>query len=112
MAHTNVIHKSPISSQSPEISPESPICMPKNRPRAHMPSEVDSIDCFEHIVEKLVRTLKKLNVKNKIKNAKLKIQKHVIAKKPKIRASKLKYKLIDEMYIDSFVTTISLMSLT
>jgi len=86
--------------------------MSKSRSHAHMLSQVDSIDRFEHTIEKLVRALEKLNVKNKTEDAKLETQKHVIAKKPKIRASKLEYKLIDEVYVDSFVATISLMSPT
>lgn len=72
MTHIDVIYKSLISSQSLEISFKSFICMSKNRSRAHMLSQVDSIDRFKHIVKKLVRALKKLNVKNKIEDVKLK----------------------------------------
>jgi hypothetical protein len=86
--------------------------MPEGRPRAHMPPQVGSIDRFEHTVEKLVRALEKLDAKNKTEDAKLETQKHVIAEKPKIRASKLEYKLVDEVYVGSFVATISLMSPT
>ncbi len=72
MTHTNVIHKSLIFSQSLRISSRSSIYISKNCSHAHMLSQIDNIDRFEQIVEKLIRTLKKLNVKNKIEDVKLK----------------------------------------
>lgn len=72
MTHTNVIHKSLIFSQLLKISFRNFICMSKNRSRAHMLSQVDNIDRFKHTIKKLVRALKKLNVKNKIEDVKLK----------------------------------------
>jgi len=76
----------------------------------HVPPQVGSIDRFEHTIEKLVRALEKLDARNKTEDTKLKATKHVKAEKPKIRASKLEYKLVDEVYINSSVATILLTS--
>jgi hypothetical protein len=100
MTPTNVIIKSLISSRPPETPPDSSAYMPENNSHAHVSSQVDSIDRFEYAVKKLIRALEKLNARNKTKDIKIKITKHVEAKKLKIRVSKLKYKLIDEVYVD------------
>jgi hypothetical protein len=47
----------------------------------------------------LVRALEKLDARNKTEDAKLEATKHVEAEKLKIRASKLEYKLVDEIYV-------------
>lgn len=110
MTQTNVIFKSFISSRSSEISFDSSAYMSENNSDVHMSSQVDSIDRFEHAVEKLIRALKKMNARNKTEDVKLEITKHVETEKSKIRVSKLKYKLIDEVYVDLSVTTILLTS--
>lgn len=51
-----------------------------------------------------------MDVRNKLEDAKLKTTKHVKAKKLKIRASKLEYKSVDEVYVGSSVATILLTS--
>jgi hypothetical protein len=99
MASTDVIIKSLISSRSPEIPPDSPAYMFEDSSHAHVPPQVGGIDRFEYAVKKLIRALEKLNARNKTKDIKIEVTKHVEAKKSKIRASKLKYKLIDEVYV-------------
>lgn len=110
MTKTDVIFKSLISSWLSEISLDSSAYMSENSSDVHVFSQVDSIDCFEHAVEKLIRVLEKMNARNKTEDVKLEITKHVEAEKSKIQVSKLKYKLIDKVYIDLFVTTILLTS--
>jgi hypothetical protein len=99
MASTDVIIKSLISPRPPETPPGSPAYMPEDSPHAHVPPQVGGIDRFEYAVKKLIRALEKLNARNKTKDIKIEVTKHVEAKKSKIRASKLKYKLIDEVYV-------------
>lgn len=109
MAPTAVVPKSS-TSRRPETPPSSPAYTPPDSPRVHVPPQVGSIDRFEHAVEKLVRALEKLDARNKTEDAKLEATKHVEAEKPKIRASKLEYKLVDEVYVGSSVATILLTS--
>lgn len=85
--------------------------MPEDSPGVHVPPQVGSIDRFQHAVERLVRALEKLDARNKIEDAQLEATKHVEAEKPKIRASKLEYKLVDEVYVSSALATILLTSL-
>ena len=75
-----------------------------------VPPQVGIIDRFEHAVEKLVRAFEKVDTRNKIEDAKLEVTKHVKAEKPRIRASKLEYKLVDEVYVGSCVATTLLTS--
>lgn len=84
--------------------------MPEDSPRVQVPPQVGIIDRFEHAVEKLVRALEKVDTRNKIEDAKLEVTKHVEAEKPRIRASKLEYKLVDEVYVGSCVATTLLTS--
>ena len=79
--------------------------MPEDNPGVQVPPQVASIDHFEHAVEKLVRALEKVDARNKTEDAKLEATKHVEAEKSKIRASKLEYKLVDEMYVPCSVVT-------
>ena len=72
--------------------------------------QVGIIDRFENAVEKLVRALEKVEARNKTEDAKLEVTKHVEAEKPRIRASKLEYKLVDEVYVGSCVATTLLTS--
>ena len=84
--------------------------MPEDSPRVQVPPQVGIIDRFEHAIEKLVQALEKVDIRSKIKDAKLKVIKHVKAKKPRIRALKLEYKLVDEVYVSSCIATTLLMS--
>jgi hypothetical protein len=99
MAPTDVIIKPPTSPRPPETPPGSPAYMPEDSPHAHVPPQVGGIDRFEYAVEKLVRALEKLDARNKTEDTKIEATKHVEAEKPKIRASKLEYKLVDEVYV-------------
>jgi len=65
----------------------------------HESSQTRTIDRFEHAVEKLIRALGKVDARNKPEDAKLEATKHIEAEKPKTRASKLEYKLVDEVYV-------------
>ena len=84
--------------------------MPKDSPRVQVPPQIGIIDRFEHAVEKLVRALEKVETRNKTEDAKLEVTKHLEAEKPRIRASKLEYKLVDEVYVGSCVATTLLTS--
>jgi hypothetical protein len=58
----------------------------------------------------LDQVLEKVDATNKREDAKPEATKHVEAEKPKLRASKLEYKLVDEVYITYSVATIFLTS--
>ncbi len=108
MTPTDIFPKPPTSPRPPETPPGSPAY--EDSPRAHVPPRVGGIDRFEHAVEKLVRALEKLDARNKTEDAKLEATKQVEAEKPKIQASKLEYKLVDEVYVGSSVARILLTS--
>lgn len=74
----------------------------------HGSPQVCSIDRFEHAVEKLVRALEKVDTRNKSEDARPEATKHVEAEKRKARASKLEYKLVDEVYVTFSTATILL----
>jgi ribosome recycling factor len=59
---------------------------------------------------KLVQVLEKVDATSKHEDAKPEATKHVEAEKQKLRASKLEYKLVDELYVTYYVTTILLTS--
>jgi len=99
MAPIDVIPKPPTSPRPPETPPSSPKYMPEDSPGVHVPPQVGGIDRFEHAIEKLVRALEKVEARDKTEEAKLEATKNVEAEKPKIRASKLEYKLVDEVYV-------------
>ncbi|KAL9127577.1 MAG: hypothetical protein Q9217_003574 [Psora testacea] len=92
MAQTDVVPKPPTSPRPPDTPPSSPADTPLDDPGVHR----SFVDRFENAVEKLVRALEKGETGNKTENAKLEATKHVEAEKPRIRASKLEYKLVDE----------------
>ncbi len=108
MAPIDIVLKSPTSPQPPGTPPSSPQYMPEDSPVVQVPPQIDSIGRLEHTVEKLLRALEKLDAKNKMGDAKLEATKHVEAEKPKVRASRLEYKLVDEVYVGSSVATILL----
>lgn len=65
----------------------------------HKSLQARTINHFEHVVKKLIWALEKVDTKNKPEDAKLEASKHIEAEKPKIQALKLKYKLVDEVYV-------------
>ena len=71
---------------------------------------VDTIKRFKQAVEKLSQVFEKVDVTTKHADAKPEARKHIEAGKPKTRASKLEYKLVDEVYVSYFMATIVLTS--
>lgn len=108
MAPADIISNPPTSPRPPETPPGSPACTSPESPRVHGSPQVGSIDRFEHAVEKLVRVLEKVDTRNKSEGVKPEATKHVETEKPKIRASKLDYKLVDEVYVTISIATVSL----
>ena len=111
MAQTDVVPKPPTSPRPPDTPPSSPAYTPLDDPGVHR----SFVDRFENVVEKLVLALEKVETRNKTENVKLEATKHVEAEKPRIekpriRASKLEYKLVDEVYVGSCVATTLLTS--
>ena len=111
MAPIDITLNRPTSPRPPQTPPGSPACTPQDSPRVHESSQAGAIDRFEHAVKKLIRALEKVDARNKPEDAKLVATKHIEAEKPKIRASKLEYKLVDEVYVSQSMPTISLTSL-
>lgn len=105
-----MIPKPATSPRPPQTPPGSPVYMPLDGLGVHGSLQLGTIDRFEHAIEKLVRASEKVDTRNKIKDHKLEATKLVEAEKPKIRASKLEYKLVDEVYVGSSVATILLTS--
>ena len=96
MAQTDVVSRPPTSPRPPETPPDSPAYMPDS-PGVHVLPQVGSIDRFEHALEKLLRALEKTDTRNKTEDTQLKATKYVKAEELKIRASKLEYRLVDEV---------------
>lgn len=94
-----VVPKQPTSPRPPQTPPGSPAYTPPDSPRVHESSQARIIGLFEHAVKELIRALEKVDARNKPEDAKLEATKHIEAEKPKIRASKLEYKLVDEVYV-------------
>ncbi|KAI4098498.1 MAG: hypothetical protein LQ339_006376 [Xanthoria mediterranea] len=88
----------PTSPRPSETPPGSPSHTPPNSPRVHGSSRVDSIERFEHAIEKLTQALKKVEAKTKREVIESNPTKNIEAEKPKTRASKLEYKLVDEVW--------------
>ena len=65
----------------------------------HGSLQLGIIGRFEYAVEKLVRALEQADARDQTEDAKLEATKHVEAEKPKIQASKLEYKMVDEVYV-------------
>ena len=111
MTPTDVIPKPPTSPRPPDTPPDNPAYTSPDGLDVHGSPQISSVERFEHAVEKLVQALEKVDARNKTEDAKLEATKHVEAEKPKIRASKLEYKLVDEVYAGSSMATILLTSL-
>ena len=111
MAPTDVVvPMPPTSPRPPETPPGSPSRTPPNSPRVYGSPPVDNIKRFEHAVEKLSQVFENVDVTTKHADAKPEARKHIEAGKPKTRASKLDYKLVDEVYVPYFMVTIVLTS--
>lgn len=65
---------------------------------------------LDQALVKLTQVLEKVDAMNKREDAKPEATKHVEAEKQKLRASKLEYKLVDEVYVTYSVATILLTS--
>ena len=76
----------------------------------HVSPRIQNIQRFEHAVEKLSQVFEKVDFTTKLADAKPEVRKHIEAGKPKTRASKLEYKLVDEVYVSCFMVTIVLTS--
>ncbi len=81
-----------------------------NSPRVYGSPRADTVECFEHAVEKLTPALEKVEATTKREDVESKPTNHVEDGKPKTRASKLEYKLVDEVYVPCFMVTIVLTS--
>ncbi|MCJ1479235.1 hypothetical protein MMC13_007920 [Lambiella insularis] len=97
MAPFDFVPKPPTSPRPPETPPGSPSHTPPNSPHGHGLPRVDTIERLKKTMEKLTKALEKVDATTKHVNAKPKVTKHVEAGKPKTRASKLGYKLVDEV---------------
>lgn len=52
----------------------------------------------------MIEVLKKMNITNKHEDIKSETTEHIKAEKQKLRVLKLKYKLVDEVYITYYIT--------
>jgi len=68
------------------------------------------VECFKHAVEKSTPALEKVEATTKREDIRSKPINYTKDGKLKTRASKLKYKLVDEVYILYFIVTIVLIS--
>lgn len=110
MSPIDMVPHPPTSPRPSETPPGSPSHTPPNSPRVHGSSRVDSIERFEHAIEKLTQALKKVEAKTKREVIESNPTKNIEAEKPKTRASKLEYKLVDEVYVPCSMATIVLTS--
>ena len=99
MAPVDVVPQPPTSPRPPNTPPGSPAYTPPDGPGVQGSLQSGTIDRFEHAVEKLVRALEKVDAREQTDDAKLEVTKHIEAEKPKIQASKLEYKMVDEVYV-------------
>jgi len=72
---------------------------PPNSPRVHAPPQDETLDRFEQAVKRLAQVLGKVEATNKCEDATPGVTKDIEAEKPKTRASKMEYKLVDKMYV-------------
>ena len=110
MAPTDIISNPPASPRQPETPPSSPTYTPADSSRVQVSARVETVNRFEQALVKLVQVLEKVDTMNKREDAKPKATKDIEAEKQKVRASKLEYKLVDEVYVTYYVTTILLTS--
>ncbi|KAI9791932.1 MAG: hypothetical protein M1835_008168 [Candelina submexicana] len=100
MAPTDTVPKPPTSPRPPETPPSSP-AYTSDSPCVRGSPQVGTIDRFEHAVEKMLRALENVAAGSKPEDAKPEATKHVAAEERKTRASKLEYKLVDEVWDNS-----------
>lgn len=105
-----VVPKPPTSPRPPETPPGSPSHTPPNSSHVHESPRVDTIGWFEQAVVKLTQALEKVEATAKPEDMESKPTNHAEAGKPQTRASKLEYKLVDELYVPCFMATIVLTS--
>lgn len=105
MAPTITIPKPPTSPRSPETPSGSPARTPPDSPQMHISLQVKAIHHFEQDVVKFTQALKKMNAADKHGNDEPEVKKQVEAKQRKTRASKMEYKLVDEVYVTYSVAT-------
>lgn len=72
---------------------------PPDSPRVHTSPQAGTHERSERALEKFVQVLEKADPTNKPEDVKPEATKDVESEKPKARASKLEYKLVDEMYV-------------
>ena len=105
MAPTIAIPKPPTSPRSPETPPGSPARTPPDSPQIHISPQVKAIHRFEQDVVKFTQALEKVNAAEKHGKDEPEIKSQVEAEQRKIRASKMEYKLVDEVYVTYSVAT-------
>jgi hypothetical protein len=74
----------------------------------HPLQKFGTVERLEQVIEKADRVLEKWDTKDKPEGTKPKPTENTEAKTPKVRASKLDYKLVDEVYVTCSVATILL----
>ena len=72
---------------------------PPNSPRVQASLPVGALDRLEQTPDKLTQALEKIEITNKREDAKVEVKEVVESEKPKVRASKMEYKLVDEVYV-------------
>lgn len=78
--------------------------MPPNSPRLYPSPDIGAVERIEQAVQKLVQALEK-GTKNKFEDAKPEATKEAETGKPKIRASKLEHKQVEEVYVTFSIAT-------
>lgn len=108
MVPTDIASNPPTSPRPLEIPSGSPVYISPDSSHINGSPQVGSIDCFEHVIEKLVRILEKVDIKNKPEDARSEATKYIEAEKRKVRTSKLKYRLVDKVYVTLSTVTVLL----
>lgn len=111
MAPIDVVVPQPSTSPRPlETPPRSPPCTPPNNTHVQGSPLVGIMDRFEQGVMKLIQALEKVDATTKREDIESTTTNHVGPEQQKTRASKLEYKLVDEVYVPCSVTMVLLTS--
>ena len=97
-----------VALSSPRL-PYLPSNTPPDSTRLHPLQKYGTVERLEQVIKKADRVLEKWDTKDKPEGTKPKPTENTEAKTPKVRASKLDYVLVDEVYIPCSVATILLM---